>query len=406
MDRATQDPDAEIQSSALKRVPTSRPLDVIVIGGGQAGLSVGYHLQRSGLSFLILDAAARVGDSWRERWDSLRLFTPAWLDGLDGMPFPLNPDEFPSKDQMADYLEAYAERFALPLRSGARVRSVRREGGRYCVATQRERFECHNVVVAMSGYQRPRIPGFARELNASVRQIHSSRYTNPSVLQEGPVLVAGAGNSGADLALELARSGRKVWLSGRDTGEVPFRIDGFWARLILVRLVLRFVFHHVLTVNNPLGRKARRRLAQRGGALIRVKHRDLREAGVECVPRIVGVRDGAALLADGRVITAPNLLWCSGYEPGFDFIELPILDERGEPRHERGVVSSAPGLFFVGLHFLFAMSSVMIHGVGRDAARVASLISASRFPSPPREPARFLSGGARCAAESCAVDAR
>ena len=178
-------------------------IHTIVIGGGQAGLSVGYWLTRMGVPFLILDASARIGDTWRGRWDSLRLFTPARFDGLAGMPFPAHPEYFPTKDEMADYLEAYAARFALPVRSGTRVDRVTREGGRFVVRAGATRFEADNVVVAMASYQEPRVPAFAAELDPSIVQLHSADYRNPSQMAEGDVLLVGAGNSGAEIAFEL-----------------------------------------------------------------------------------------------------------------------------------------------------------------------------------------------------------
>lgn len=359
----------------------------IVIGGGQAGLSVGYHLARRGVPFVILDANARIGDSWRSRWDSLRLFTPARFDGLAGMPFPAPANAFPTKDEMAAYLEAYAARFRLPVRTGVRVDRLSRRGERFLVAAGDERLEAENVVVAMATYQRRRVPPFSKELEPGVVQLHSSDYRNRSQLREGGVLVVGAGNSGAEIALELARAGHPTWLSGRDVGHIPFRIDGVAARLFLARLVLRLVFHRVLTVDTPIGRKVRPKVLFRGGPLIRVKPRDLAAVGVERVPRIAGVRDGLPVLEDDRILPARNVIWCTGFHPGFSWIDLPVFGPDGEPLHERGVVAREPGLFFVGLHFLYAMSSTMIHGVGRDAERVARAIAArARLPGAAAEP--------------------
>jgi putative flavoprotein involved in K+ transport len=368
--------------------------DVIVVGAGQAGLSVGYHLARHGLRFVILDAGERIGDPWRKRWDSLRLFTPARFDGLDGMPFPAPPDSFPTKDEMADYLEAYARRFSLPVRTGVTAEHLRKEEGRYVVRARGRELEAAQVVVAMANYQRPRVPAFARELRGDIVQLHSCEYRNPSQLREGAVLLVGAGNSGSEIAMELARRHR-VFMSGRDTGHVPFRIEGFAGRVLLVRLVLKGLFHHVLTVKTPIGRRVRPTVVAQGGPLIRVKPRDLVAAGVERVPRTADVDEGRPRLADGRVLDVTNVVWCTGFHPGFSWIDLPIFDERGEPRHESGRVESEPGLYFVGLHFLHAMSSAMIHGVGRDAARIAAAIAnygssfrtlAQEAASPPEQP--------------------
>ena len=350
-------------------------VDVVVIGGGQAGLSVGYHLMKRGMRFVILDGSARIGDTWRKRWDSLRLFTPAWLDSLDGLPFPAPADYFPTKDEMGDYLELYAKHFELPVRSQVEVESVSRKNDRYLVETSQRDYDAAHVVVAMANYQRPRVPPFAKELRGDVVQIHSRDYKNPAAFREGGVLIAGAGNSGAEIAKELARRGHHVFMAGRATGQVPFRIDGFWARFVLWRLMLRIFFHRIMTVRTPMGRKMRAKVLHHGGPLIRVKAAELLALGVERLPRVAGVRDGLPVLDDGRVLDVANVVWCTGFDRGHGFIELPIFDESGEPRHDGGVVLDEPGFYFVGMHFQYAMSSTMIHGVGRDAARIAGIIA-------------------------------
>jgi putative flavoprotein involved in K+ transport len=349
-------------------------IQTIIIGAGQAGLSVGYHLKRRGLPFLILDAHPRVGDAWRTRWDSLRLFTPARFDGLDGMPFPAPRHAFPSKDEMGNYLESYAKHFELPVRCGVRVDGLSRQGQMFLVTAGEQRFEAANVVVAMSNFQQSTVPPFAKDLAPSIVQLHSYDYRNPAQIQKGGVLLVGAGNSGADIGMELARS-HDVWLSGRNNGQVPFRIDGLLARLFMYKLILRFLFHRVLTVRTPMGRRARPKAITQGGPLIRVKARDLERAGVMRVPKTVGVKDGLPLLEDGRVLNVTNVIWCTGFSAGFSWIHLPVLGPV-EPMHEGGIVPREPGLFFVGLAFLYSFSSVMIHGVGRDADRIAGAVAA------------------------------
>jgi putative flavoprotein involved in K+ transport len=353
--------------------------DTVVIGGGQTGLTVGYHLALRDQSFVILDANERVGDSWRKRWDSLRLFTPARYNGLPDWPFPAAPWSFPTRDEMADYLENYAARFDLPVRSGVRVDQLGKQGNRYVLTSADRRIEADNVVVAMSSFQRPRRPAFAAELDPGIVQLHSDDYRNPTQLRSGGVLVVGAGNSGADISLDVADDHR-TWLSGRDVGHLPCRIDGVPARL-LFRVVFRFLFHRVLTVNTPIGRKLRPRILSRGGPLIRVNPRDIATAGIDRVPRVVGVRDGLPMLADHRVLDVSNVIWCTGLHPEFSWIDLPGFDPEDPWRH-CGIIPSQPGLYFVGLLFLYAMSSSMIHGVGRDAERVATLI-ASRYTGGP-----------------------
>ena len=378
--------------SARARGPRVRH-DVIVIGGGQAGLSVGHHLARRGVRFVILDASPRVGDAWRQRWDSLRLFSSARFSALDGLAFPGPQHRFPTKDQMADYLESYAAHFRLPVRSGVRVHRLTRdaESGRYLVQAKCDaptdggaalELEADQVVVAMSSHQRPRVPDFARDLRADIVQLHAKDYRNPRQLRPGPVLVVGAGNSGADIALDLA-PGRSVWLAGRDVGQVPFDIEGRWARLVLIRLVMRVLFHRILTVRTPMGRKARPHMIAHGGPLVRLKRAHLDRAGVARVPRVAGVRDGLPQLDDGRVLDVANVVWAAGFDAGFSWIDLPIFGSESasaEPAHRAGVVDGSPGLYFVGLHFLYAASSAMIHGVGRDASRIADLVAAGPDP--------------------------
>jgi putative flavoprotein involved in K+ transport len=352
---------------------TTFAYDTIIIGGGQAGLATGYYLKQQGRDFVILDANERIGDSWRKRWDSLRLFTPARYDRLPGMPFPAAARVFPTKDAMGDYLEAYATRFQLPVRTGVRVDCLSRQGDRFVVTAGDQRFEAQHVVVAMANWQSPRVPPFAQALDPSIVQLHSSEYRNPTQLKEGGVLIVGAGNSGAEIALEVAK-GHPTWMSGPDTGSIPFRIEGVAARLLLIRFVLRFLFHRVMTVKTPIGRKMRPKLLSHAMPLVRVKPSDIAAAGIERVSRTVGVRDGLPLLEDGRVLDVANVVWCTGFDPGFSWIDLPVFGEE-EPMHERGVVATEPGLFFVGLHFLYAASSAEIHGVGRDAEYIVRAIA-------------------------------
>jgi putative flavoprotein involved in K+ transport len=359
----------------------------VVIGGGQAGLSVGYHLAKRGIPFVILDAHPRVGDAWRNRWDSLRLFTPSRYAGLPGFPFPGRGDAFLTKDEVADYLESYAQRFHLPVKNGVKVDSLSKEGQRFVTTAGDLRFESANVVVAMANYQVPRVPDFARELDPAVVQLHSHDYRNPSQLRDGGVLVVGVGNSGADIGLEVAQS-HPTWMSGKESGHIPFRIETFLASNFLVRLV-RFVGHHVLTVSTPIGRKVRPKLLSKAAPLVRVKPQDLIDAGIERVPRVVGVRSGRPLLANDRTLDVNNVIWCTGYHPGFAWIKMPIFGEDGRPVHERGIVHGMPGMYFVGLHFLYAMSSASLIGVSRDAERVVKAL-ASRPASQENEAKRFI----------------
>ena len=346
---------------------------VIVIGAGQAGLSTGYFLKKNKVDFLILDANERVGDSWRNRWDSLRLFTPAKFNSLVGMPFPSNPNYFPTKDEMGDYLENYANHFNLPVRNNAKVAGLSREGNKYCITAGEKHFEAEHVVIAMSIYQVPKIPKFAKDLNPDIVQIHSFDYREPSQLQEGAVLVVGAGNSGSELALEAARNNREVWLSGRDNGHLPFHIEGTLAKLILIRLVIRFLFHRIITTRTPIGRKVRPIVTSKGGPLIRNKPKDFINYGIKRIPKITAVKNGLPVDENNAVIDVKNIIWCTGFYPSFSWIDIPIFKDK-EPMQNRGVVKNEPGLYFIGMHFLYSLSSAMIHGVQRDAEHVTSTI--------------------------------
>jgi putative flavoprotein involved in K+ transport len=348
--------------------------EVVVIGAGQSGLSVGYQLKQRGVPFVILDANERVGDVWRNRWDSLRLFSSARFDGLPGMPFPASKSYFPTKDEMADFLVAYAKRFMLPVETGVRIDRLARGDAGFVVRAGTRQIEARQVVVAMSNFQTPKLPAFASTLDPRILQLHSVEYRNPTQLRDGSVLIVGAGNSGAEIALELAKAGRQVALSGNIPSVVPFRPQSFLGRHVLAPLTLGVVFHRVLKLDSPLGRKAA--AAGRGKAtpLIRVKPRDLRSARVEMLPKVAGVKGREVVLENQQSVDAANVIWCTGFEPGFSWIHLPVFDDAGLPIHLRGVVEAEPGLYFTGLHYLYAMSSAQIHGAARDSAYVADAI--------------------------------
>ena len=346
--------------------------DTIVIGGGQAGLSVGYYLKKQGRPFVILDANDRIGGSWRTRtWTSLRLFTPARYDGLPGWGFPAPGWSYPTARETADYLEAYAARFDLPVRTGMTVDRLTKEGDRYALLCGEYRFEAEHVVVATGFYGTPVVPDFAKDLDPRIVQMHSSAYRDPSQLQPGGVLLVGAGNSGADIGMEVSRT-HQTWLSGRDKGQIPLRIETRKARLALP--LLWFVASHILTVKTPIGRKVRPHVLSEGAPLIRVKSEDLLAAGVERVPKTVGVRDGLPVLEDGRALDVANVIWCTGFRQNFSWIDVPVFGEPNEPVHQRGVASE-PGLYFLGLDFLYSFASENVGGVRRDARHVARHIA-------------------------------
>ena len=356
-----------VQTSAsaddVESIPT------VIIGGGQAGLAIGYHLQRAGEQFVILDANARIGD-WRNRWDSLRLFSVLRYSSLPG--WPMQVHSFPTHKEMADYLEAYAQHFDLPVRSGVRVERLSRSDvpdqlspvdGGFRVETSHGELRANRVVVATGGYQTPVVPDFADELAAGIQQLHSCAYRNPGQL-DGTVLVVGAGNSGAEIALESIRAGYPTWLSGRHPGQVPFRIETRMARVLVP--ILMFVFRRVLTLDTPLGRKIRGSAIMHGTPLVRTKLSDLQAAGVHQVGRIAGVRNGLPVTVDGVELQLQTVVWCTGYRPDYSWIDLPVTDAEGHPITTRGV-SPVTGLYFIGLEFQYAAASSTIQGLDQDA---------------------------------------
>jgi putative flavoprotein involved in K+ transport len=357
------------------REEDTEQVETIVIGGGQAGLAVGHALAKRERPFLILDASERIGDAWRKRWDSLRLFSPARYSGLPGLPIDAPGWSYSTKDEQADYLERYAAHFELPVRTGVRVEELTKRDGRFVVSAGDRRFEAANVVVATGSHHVPSMPAFAPELDPRIVQLHSSWYRNPSQLQAGDTLVVGVGNSGAEISLELSRTHR-VLVAGRKSNEIPVRHGTFPGRLGFRGF--RFVAHNVLRVDTPIGRRVAPKLIAEGAPLIRTKLKDLDEAGVERVPRVVGVRGGLPLLADDRVVDVANVVWCTGFRTDFGWIRLPVFGPDGQPLHYRGVVESEPGLYFVGLVFLYSFSSDVFPGIGRDAEYIGKHITNAR----------------------------
>ena len=346
--------------------------ETVIIGGGQAGLAAAYHLKKRGRPLVVLDASERIGDPWRQRWPSLRLYTPAKYDELPGMRFPARRNSFPSTGEMADYLEAYATRFELPVRTGVHVDGMSKDGERYVVTAGEQRFEADNVVVATGVMQVPVLPDFAAALDPQITQLHSSDYRSPAQLREGAVLVVGASHSGGDIAFEVAAD-HQTLLSGRDRGQLPFSIESRRARMGLP--VMKFLWTRVMSMDTPIGRKMRHEIRSQGAPLIRIRSADLAAAGVERVlARVVGVQDGLPVLEDGRVVEVANVIWCTGFRPDYSWIDLPLEYEDGYPIQYRGAVSSLPGLYFLGMLFLHSFSSMLVLGAGRDAKRVAEHI--------------------------------
>jgi putative flavoprotein involved in K+ transport len=366
------------ESSTIGKGEKGESHTTIVIGGGQAGLAAGYFLSQKGQDFVILDKEARTGDAWRKRWDSLRLFTPSQFDNLPGMAFPKPHDYLPTKDEAADYMEDYAKHFKLPVRHEVEVERLERNGKGYVLSSADERFFTKNVIVATGSYQAPYKPSIAGEIDHGITQLHSASYRNPQQLSAKSVLVVGSGNSGTEIAIELANAGRQVWLSGRDPGRLPVHTP--LGRLLGGR-PLWWAVTHLVTLDTPIGRKIKDKTMHRGGPLGQVRRDDAINAGVNLVPRLAGVDGGTPRLEDGKVVAAEGVLWATGFRPDYSWIKLPIFDEYGYPLHNRGIVESIPGLYFLGLFFQSGLSSSFLGGVGRDAAYIAGQIKHNNYGS-------------------------
>lgn len=355
--------------------------DVVVVGAGQAGLALGYHLRERGLDVVLLDGAERVGDSWRSRWHSLALFTPAWYSGLPGLPFPGDPDRYPGKDEVATYLETYALTFSLPVRTATRVASVAPTEVGFAVDAGGETLVARQVVVATGPFQKPATPTWAAELDPGVVQLHSGGYRGPEQLPDGDVLVVGAGNSGVQIAEELAATRRVGLAVGGRLPHLPQRIMG--------RDIFRWMHDLRLTevtVHSRLGRRMSRMDPLIGTSLGALSRR----ARVELLPRAVGAAGDGVCLADGRVVRPRSVIWATGYRPDFSWVRLPVFDALGRLLHRRGV-SEVPGLYFLGLPWLHTRGSALLGGVGRDAAYLADRIDGY---------ARAIHGGRTSAADA------
>jgi putative flavoprotein involved in K+ transport len=345
--------------------------DTIVIGAGQAGLSAGHHLATRGKPFLIIDGADRIGGSWLNRWDSLTLFTPSIRDSLPGLELP-GKYRFPAKDEMLEYFERYAEHHDLPVRLSTPVDGVFREGDGFRVTSGSEAFTADNVILAVGGHRVPKTPEFAEQLSPGITQLHSVDYRNPGQLQPGTVLVVGAGNSGAEIGIDIGAS-HKVLLAGRNVGYLPIDIRGWQGRMLFP--AIWWVWEHVLTERKKPGRKVQAEvLENHGEPLIRQKEKDLVAAGIERVSRITGVVDGRPQTENGDVLDVANVVWCTGFTPDFAWVDIPGLDSSGRLDSERGCVNGQPGLFVIGQLFQYMFNSHTVGGVGKDAAYVVRQI--------------------------------
>ena len=347
----------------------------VIIGAGQAGLAAAYHLSRRGFPFLVIDADERIGDHWRNHWDSLRLFSPAKVDGLPGMAFPASAFHFPTGREMGDFLEAYAARFGFPIISGTIVERVHQnEDGSFEVVAGDRHITADQVIVASGAFRHPLVPTVAYSLDPAIRQLHSSEYRNPSQLRDGPALVVGLSHSGADIAVELAKT-RQTYASGKVAGEFPLKVTDS-KRSLLGWLVVRFLATRVFTLGTPIGRRMAPHIRQGGAPLLRVRSADLREAGViRSDAKTTGVSDGKPMLADGQVLDVTNVIWATGFRPEYGWVDVPgFTDADGWPIGDRGVSPAASGLYFLGVPFQWAFASMNVFGAGRDAGYVVDRI--------------------------------
>lgn len=355
-------------------------IETVIIGAGQAGLATGYHLKKRGRPFVILDAESRVGDGWRNQWDSLRLYSPAFVDALPGKRFPAPGWSMPTKDEFADYLESYAAELALPVRLGTHVVGLSCPPGAavgdagYVVTTDTGTIHADNVVISTGTFGRtPAVPDFAEQLDPSVVQLHSSEYRRPGQIPAGPVLVVGASHSGCDIAYELAAS-HPTTLAGRDTGQIPVPFSSPLLKIVFPTML--FAFGHVLTRGTPIGRKQMEHFRFGGGPRLRVQTKDLADRGVDWVRgRVTGVEDGKPVIAERGAMDVRTVIWCTGFRQAFEWVNLDIFDDHGWPRELGGVVEEAPGLFFMGLGFQTSARSMLIHGAGHDAAHVVEQLA-------------------------------
>jgi putative flavoprotein involved in K+ transport len=346
--------------------PAERPehVEVLVVGAGQAGLAVGWHLREQGIrSFLLLDAGPEVGHVWRSRWDSLRLFTPAEYDGLPGMAFPAPAGTYPTKDEVADYLRGYAAVFELPVRLNTRVTRLRKSGDTFVAETSTGTVTAGQVVIATGPFQTPVIPRLARGLAPDVVQVHSADYRNPDQLPDGPVLVVGAGNSGLQIACELASAGsRPVTVAvGTRPPMLPQRFLGrdlFWW---LTRLGL---------ITRTADSRLARRMRTKGDLVIGTRWRDLARRGIQVRPRLDDLDLTTAMFADGSVSEVAAIVWATGFRTDYSWLDIPGAVVDDTVANERGI-TRVPGLSIVGLPWLHTRGSALLGFVKDDAAWLA-----------------------------------
>jgi putative flavoprotein involved in K+ transport len=345
-------------------MPIVHHREVVVIGGGQAGLALGHFLAQQGRDFAILDAADAPAAAWRERWDSLRLFTPARYDSLPGKPFPGDPDHYPTRDEVVAYLTDYSR--DLPVELNSRVRQVRRDGDRYLVELDDRAYVAEQVVIATGPFQTPRVPDLAAGLDRGVVQMHSREYRNPAQIPDGAVLVVGGGNTGYQIAEELAAT-HEVHLSvGSEQKPIPQRVLGRDVFRLLNKLGAM-----TKTADTRVGRRMKA-----GDTLVGSSPRRARRHGVRLHDRTTGVDGATATFADGSRLDVTTVIWATGFALDRSWIDVPVFDADGAVIHERGV-TACPGLYFLGLPWLHSRGSALLGWVKHDAAHIAAQIAAN-----------------------------
>ena len=356
------EPSARLTSAPAREVPDGDQVEVVVVGGGQAGLAIGFFLSRQGRRFLILEAADSVGAAWRDRWDSLALFTPRRYDALSELSFPGDPDGYPTRDEVVSYLRAYAETYKLPLVLNSAVSSLTQIDDGFQLECDR-RVRADQVVVATGPFQRPMTPALAGQLAPEVFQMHSTGYRQPQDIPAGTVLVVGGGNTGFQIAAELTGT-HAVHLSvGSRQTPLPQKV---WQRDLFWWLTKTGLLN--MTVDSRLGR----RLSERE-TLIGSSPKQLRRLGVDLHLRAVSASHNTVSFADGTQLRVDAVVWATGYQPDYSWIEAPVLDAGGRVRHHRGV-TNLPGLYFLGLSWQHTRGSALLGWVKDDAEYIATQI--------------------------------
>ena len=354
----------------MERSPGSR-FDVAVIGAGQAGLAIGYFLAEQGRRFTILEASDSIGAAWRSRWDSLVLFTPRRYDSLPSIPFPGDPDGYPGRDEVVDYLESYAATFELPVQLNSAVQSVASGDDAFILNLGARTLQADQVVVATGPFQVPNVPAFAAGISSDVVQMHSTGYRRPSDVPKGTAVVVGGGNTGFQIAKELSATHSVHLAIGSRQTPLPQRLLGrdlFWW-LSKTGLIKK-------TVDSRIGRRARDR-----DTLIGSSTRDVKRHGVQVKPRLVGASGGAVKFEDGSELEIDAVIWATGYRTEHSWMDVPVFDQTGRVLHRRGV-TEYPGLYFLGLTWQHTRGSALLGWVKDDAAFISERIAATTDKRP------------------------